>query len=85
MSSLAPVLWSGRSVCALSRDPFTDIGGTVFEFDSVGLTDRQEFHSFAVDEKDIFEIEREAARLMLQHVLEYFNMFSSNPAAYEQH
>ena len=51
----------------LSRDPFTDIGRTIPEFRSVGLTARKEFHGFSVDELNVFEINGNAARFLLQY------------------
>jgi hypothetical protein len=41
----------------LPRYPFTDISHAVAEFDSVGLSDDQEFHRVPVDEQNIFEID----------------------------
>ena len=69
----------------LSRDPFTDIGRTIPEFRSVGLAERKEFHGFSVDKKNVFEIDGEAARFLFQYAPKYVDMFSCNPAAYEQH
>src|SRR5438445_9730326 len=69
----------------LSRDPFTDIGGTIPEFRSVGLAESKEFHGFSVDKKNVFEIDGEAARFLFQYAPKYVDMFSCNPAAYEQH
>jgi len=69
----------------LSRDPFTDIGRTIPEFRSVGLAERKEFHGVSVDKKNVFEIDGEAARFLLQYGPKHVDMFSSNPAAYEQH
>src|SRR5229473_1871103 len=69
----------------LSRDPFTDIGRTIPEFRSVGLADRKEFHGFSVDEKNVSEIDGEAARFLFQYAPKHVDMFSCNPAAYEQH
>src|SRR6266550_5365522 len=69
----------------LSRDPFTDIGRTIPEFRSVGLAERKEFHGFSVDKKNVFEIDGETARFLFQYAPKYVDMFSRNPAAYEQH
>jgi len=69
----------------LSRDPFTDIGGTIPEFRSVGLAERKEFHGFPVDKKNVFEIDGKAAGFLLQYALKHVDMFSCNPAADEQH
>src|SRR6266498_3574558 len=69
----------------LSRDPFTDIGRTIPEFRSVGLADRKEFHGFSIDKKNVFEIDGEAARFLFQYAPQYVDIFSCNPAAYEQH
>ena len=69
----------------LPRDPFTDIGRTIPEFRSVGLAERKEFHGFSVDKKNVFEIDGEAARFLFQYAPKYVDMFSCNPAAYEQH
>ena len=70
---------------SLSRDPFMDIGRTIPEFRSVGLAESKEFHGFSVDQKDAFEIDGEAARFLFQHSPKHVDMFSCNPAAYEQH
>ena len=69
----------------LSRDPFTDIGRTIPEFRSIGLAESKEFHGFSVDKKNVFEIDGEAARFLFQYAPKYVDMFSCNPAAYEQH
>ena len=69
----------------LSRDPFTDIRRTIPEFRSVGLAERKEFHGFSVDKKNVFEIDREAPRFLFQYPPKHVDMFSCNPAAYEQH
>src|SRR5882762_5132054 len=69
----------------LSRDPFTDIGRTIPEFRSVGLAESKEFHGFSVDKKNVLEIDGEAARFLFQYAPKYVDMFSCNPAAYEQH
>src|ERR1700738_2684205 len=69
----------------LSRHPFTDIGWTIPEFRSVGLAESKEFHSCAVDKKNVLEIDDEAARFLFQYALKHVDMFSCNPAAYEQH
>ena len=69
----------------LSRDPFTDIGRTIPEFRSVGLTARKEFHGFSVDELNVFEINGNAARFLLQYAPKYLDVFPCNPAAYQQH
>src|SRR6266576_5614576 len=69
----------------LSSDPFTDIGRTIPEFRSVGLAERKKFHSFSVGKKNAFEIDGEAARFLFQYAPKYVDMFSCNPAAYEQH
>src|SRR6267143_3544205 len=77
--------WVRMRFRPLSRDPFTDIGRTIPEFRSPGLAESKEFHSFSVDKKNIFEIDGEAARFLFQHAPKYVDMFSCNPAAYEQH
>src|SRR5260370_23943647 len=69
----------------LPRDPFTDIGRTIPEFHSVGLAESKEFHGFSVDKKNVFEIDGEAARFLFQYAPKHVDMFSCNPAAYEQH
>ena len=69
----------------LSRDPFTDIRRRIPEFRSVGLAESKEVHSFSVDKKNVFEIDGEAARFLFQYAPKYVDMFSCNPAAYEQH
>jgi hypothetical protein len=69
----------------LSRDPFTDIGRTIPEFRSVGLAESEEFHGFSVDKKNVFEIDGEAARFLFEYAPKHVDMFSCNPAAYEQH
>src|SRR5882757_6107187 len=69
----------------LSRDPFTDIGRTIPEFRSVGLAESKKFHGFSVDKKNVFEIDGETARFLFQYAPKYADMFSCNPAAYEQH
>src|SRR5712692_11245880 len=69
----------------LSPDPFTDIGRTIPEIRSVGLAESKEFHGFSVDKKNVFEIDDEAARFLFQYAPKHVDMFSSNPAAYEQH
>jgi hypothetical protein len=42
------------------------IGRTIHEFSSVGLNQSKEFHGFAVDKKNVFEIDGEAARFLFQ-------------------
>src|SRR3954468_6049447 len=69
----------------LSRDPFTDIGRTIPEFRSVGLAESKEFHGFSVNKKNVFEIDGEAARFLFEYAPKHVDMFSCNPAAYEQH
>jgi hypothetical protein len=69
----------------LSGDPFTDIGRTIPEFRSVGLAESKEFHGFSVDKKNVFEIDGEAARFLFEYAPKHVDMFSCNPAAYEQH
>jgi hypothetical protein len=69
----------------LSGNPFTDIGRTIPEFRSVGLTESKEFNCFSVDKKDVFEIDGEAARFLLEYAPKHVDMFPCNPAAYEQH
>src|SRR5271169_6160131 len=69
----------------LSRDPLTDIERTIPEFSSVGLAESKEFHGFSVDKKNVLEIDGEAARFLFQHAPKHVDMFSYNPAAYEQH
>jgi hypothetical protein len=69
----------------LSRDPFTDIGRTIPEFRSIGLAERKEFHSFSVNKKNVLEIDDEAVRFLFQYAPKHVDMFSCNPAAYEQH
>ena len=51
----------------------------------MGLAESKEFHGFSVDKKNIFEIDSEAARFLFQYAPKCVDMFSSNPAAYEQH
>src|SRR6266851_6677430 len=69
----------------LPRDPFTDIGRTIPEFRSVGLAESKQFHGFSVDKKNVLEIDGEAARFRFQYAPKYVDMFSCNPATYEQH
>src|SRR5260370_12652686 len=69
----------------LSRSPFTDIGWTIPEFRSVGLAESKEFHSFSVDKKNVLEIDDEAVRFLFQYAPKHVDMFSCNPAAYQQH
>jgi hypothetical protein len=69
----------------LSGDPFTDIGRTIPEFRSSGLAESKESHAFPVDKKNVFEIDGEAARFLFQYAPKHVDMFSCNPAAYEQH
>ena len=69
----------------LSRDPFTDIGRTIPEFRSIGLTVRQEFHGFSVDELNVLEVNGDAARFLFQYAPKYVDVFPCNLAAYEQH
>src|ERR1700719_2301761 len=68
----------------LSRDPFTDVGGTVPELRSVGLAESKEFHGVSVDKKNVSEINGEAARFLFQYAPKHLDMFPCNPAAYEQ-
>jgi len=68
----------------LSRDPFTDVGGTVPELRSVGLAESKEFHGVSVDKKNVSEIDGEAARFLFQYAPKHLDMFPCNPAAYEQ-
>src|SRR6267143_6627187 len=77
--------WVRMRFRPLSRDPFTDIGRTIPEFSSVGLAESKEVHGFSVDKKNVFEIDGEAARFLFQYAPKYVDMFSCNPAAYEQH
>src|SRR6202795_3915118 len=74
-----------RRFRTFSRDPLTDIGRTIPEFRSVGLAESKEFHAFSVDKKNVFEIDGEAARFLFQSASKHVDMFSCNPAAYEQH
>lgn len=69
----------------LSHDPFTDIARTIPEFSSVGLAESKEFHGFSVDKKNVFEIDGEAAQFLFEYAPKHVDMFSRNPAAYEQH
>jgi hypothetical protein len=69
----------------LSRDPFTDVGRTIPEFRSVGLTESKEFHAFSVGKKDVLKIDGEAARFLFQYAPKHVDMFPCNPAAHEQH
>ena len=50
-----------------------------------GLAESKEFHAFSVDKKNVFEIEGEAVRFLFQYAPKHVDMFSGNPAAYEQH
>src|SRR6202162_5274004 len=74
-----------RHLRPLPRDPFTDIGRTIPEFCSVGLAQSKELHGFSVDEKNVLEIDGEAARFLFQYAPKHVDMFPCNPAAYEQH
>src|ERR1700693_5617206 len=74
-----------RRLRPLPRDPFTDIRRTVPEFRSVALAESKEFHGFSVDKKNVLEIDDEAARFLFQYAPKHVDMFSCNPAAYEQH
>src|ERR1700724_3577728 len=67
------------------RDPFTDIGRTIPEFRSVGLVESKEFHGFSVDKMNVFEIDGKDTPFLFQHAPKHVDMFSCNPAAYEQH
>ena len=69
----------------LPRDPFTDIGRTIPEFRSLGLAESKKFHAFSVDQKNVSEIDDEAARFLSQYAPKHVDMFPCNPAAYEQH
>jgi hypothetical protein len=69
----------------LSPDPFADIRRTISEFNSLGLADSKEFHGFSVDKQNVFKIDGEATRFLLQYTPKHLDMFSCNPAAYEQH
>ena len=51
----------------------------------MGLAESKEFHGFSVDKKNVFEIDGEAARFLFQYAPKHVDMFSCNPAAYEQH
>jgi hypothetical protein len=64
----------------LPRYPFTDIRRAVSEFDSVGLSDDQEFHRVLVDEQHIFEIDGHDATFF-EHALKYVQVLSSDPTA----
>ncbi|HTY84973.1 MAG TPA: hypothetical protein VMB19_12185 [Silvibacterium sp.] len=44
-------------ICPHSRDPFTDIGGTVPELGLVVFGQRKELYSLAVDKRDFLEID----------------------------
>ena len=63
---------------------FTKRGWTIPEFRSVGLAESKECHGFSVDKKNVFEIDGEAVRFLFQYAPKYVDMFSCNPAAYEQ-
>ena len=69
----------------LSLDPFTHVGRTIPELRSVGLAESKQFHGFFVDQKNVLEIDGEAARLLFQYAPKHGDMFPANPAAYEQH
>src|SRR5690242_11665311 len=64
----------------LPRYPFTDISRAVSEFDSVGLSDDQEFHRVPVDEQNICEVEGHDATFF-EHALKYIQVFGSDPTA----
>src|ERR1700730_8629558 len=63
------------------RYPFTDIRRAVSEFDSVGLSDDQEFHRVPVDEQNIFEVDGHDATCF-EHALKYVQVLGSDPTAY---
>jgi len=82
---LTPCFDVGPRASALSLDPFADIGRIIPEFSSVGLAESKEFHGFSVDKKNGFKIDNEAALFLFPYAPKHVDMFSCNPAAYEQH
>jgi hypothetical protein len=68
----------------LSPDPFADIKRTISEFNAADLAESKEFHGFSVDKQNVFEVDGEATRFLLQYTPKHVYMFSCNPAAYEQ-
>src|SRR5258708_12599420 len=65
----------------LSRDPFTNVGRAVFQFDSLSFAQRQEFHSFAVYEKDVLEIDGHSAPFLFQQAPKHIHILPCNPSA----
>jgi len=70
---------------SLSRDPFADIRRAVPEFSSVELSSSEEFHSLAVDQIDVLEIDSNRTRIILDYVAKCVHILFCNPAAYAQH
>jgi hypothetical protein len=64
----------------LPRYPFTDISRAVSEFDSVGLSDDQEFHRVPIDEQNICEVDGHDATFFEQ-ALKYVQVLGSDPTA----
>src|SRR6266849_3825886 len=64
----------------LPRYPFTDISRAVSEFDSVGLSDDQEFHRVPIDEQNICEVDGHDATFF-EHALKYVQVLGSDPTA----
>jgi len=69
----------------LTCDPFTDIGGTVSELDSISFGGRHERHCIAIDQKNVLEIDGgDGATLMCEDASEYVQILHGNPTADDQ-
>jgi hypothetical protein len=64
----------------LSCDPFADIRRAIAKLGPAELTARKELHGFAIDEKNVLEIDGNPARLLLQQFAKHFYMLCGNPA-----
>ena len=72
-------------ICLLSRDPFTDIGGTVPELGLVVFGQRKELYSLVVDKRHFLEIDSHWAGFRAQNAPERGHVFPSELSTYAQY
>jgi hypothetical protein len=63
-----------------SRDPFADIRRTIAKLGSSELAARKEFHGFAIEEKNVLEIDGNPPRLPRYQGAKHVHMVCGNPA-----
>ena len=69
----------------LFSDPLAYVRRTVSDLCSFVLGQRKELDGFAVDERDVFEIDSQRTRFLLQDISERVHMLPCNPPTYGQH